>query len=77
MRFVFLSFFNCSSGVAVTTTNQAIKALQMLRENRNKYDLVITDVNMPDVDGFKLLELVGLEMDLPVISKYATLAVFN
>lgn len=53
----------------VTTTNQAVKALQMLRENRNKYDLVISDVNMPDMDGFKLLELVGLEMDLPVISK--------
>uniref|UniRef100_A0A6N2N419 Two-component response regulator n=1 Tax=Salix viminalis TaxID=40686 RepID=A0A6N2N419_SALVM len=51
----------------VTTTNQAITALEMLRENRNKYDLVISDVNMPDMDGFKLLELVGLEMDLPVI----------
>jgi hypothetical protein len=24
---------------------------------------------MPNMDGFKLLELVGLEMDLPVISK--------
>jgi hypothetical protein len=24
---------------------------------------------MPDMDGFKLLELVGLEMDLPGISK--------
>lgn len=55
---------------AVTTTNQAIKALKMLRENRNKYDLVISDVNMPDMDGFNLLELVGLEMDLPVISKH-------
>ena len=30
---------------------------------------VISDVHMPDMDGFKLLELVGLEMDLPVISK--------
>lgn len=55
---------------AVTTTNQAIKALDMLRENRDKYDLVISDVNMPDMDGFKLLELLGLEMDLPVISKH-------
>lgn len=51
----------------VTTSNQAVMALKMLRENRNKFDLVISDVNMPDMDGFKLLELVGLEMDLPVI----------
>ncbi|XP_040999120.1 two-component response regulator ARR12-like isoform X1 [Juglans microcarpa x Juglans regia] len=51
----------------VTTTNQAVMALKMLRENRNKFDLVISDVNMPDMDGFKLLELLGLEMDLPVI----------
>ncbi|KAE9604525.1 putative response regulator and transcription factor RR-B-type family [Lupinus albus] len=51
----------------VTTTNQAIEALRMLREYRNNFDLVISDVNMPDIDGFKLLELVGLEMDLPVI----------
>ncbi|XP_028086327.1 two-component response regulator ARR12-like [Camellia sinensis] len=51
----------------VTTTNQAKMALKMLRENKNRFDLVISDVHMPDMDGFKLLELVGLEMDLPVI----------
>ena len=54
---------------AVTTTDNAITALKLLRENKNKFDLVISDVHMPDMDGFKLLELVGLEMDLPVISK--------
>jgi two-component response regulator (ARR-B family) len=42
----------------------------LLRENRNGYDIVISDVHMPDMDGFKLLELIGLEMDLPVISKF-------
>ena len=58
-----------SLDLAVTTTNQAVMALKLLRENKNKFDVVISDVHMPDMDGFKLLELVGLEMDLPVISK--------
>uniref|UniRef100_A0A8R7PK72 Response regulatory domain-containing protein n=1 Tax=Triticum urartu TaxID=4572 RepID=A0A8R7PK72_TRIUA len=39
----------------------------MPRENRDMLDLVISGVHMLDMDGFKLLELVGLEMDLPVI----------
>lgn len=62
---------------AVTTTNQAQKALELLRENKNKFDLVISDVDMPDMDGFKLLELVGLEMDLPVISKSTNFSNFH
>ncbi|CAO2182006.1 unnamed protein product [Urochloa humidicola] len=51
----------------VTTCGLASDALQILRERRNKFDIVISDVNMPDMDGFKLLEHIGLEMDLPVI----------
>ncbi|WCJ23373.1 Two-component response regulator ARR1 [Euphorbia peplus] len=51
----------------VTKCNRAEIALSLLRENKNGYDIVISDVHMPDMDGFKLLEHVGLEMDLPVI----------
>lgn len=51
----------------VTTCSCAIVALSMLRAKKGSFDLVISDVYMPDMDGFKLLECVGLEMDLPVI----------
>ncbi|XP_021909791.1 two-component response regulator ORR21-like [Carica papaya] len=51
----------------VTTCSQAVAALTLLREKKGCFDLVISDVHMPDMDGFKLLEHVGLEMDLPVI----------
>ncbi|XP_017222993.1 two-component response regulator ARR2 isoform X2 [Daucus carota subsp. sativus] len=50
-----------------TKCNRAEIALNLLRENRNGYDIVLSDVHMPDMDGFKLLEHIGLEMDLPVI----------
>ncbi|XP_061986490.1 two-component response regulator ARR11-like isoform X1 [Populus nigra] len=51
----------------VTTCGLARDALNLLRERKGGYDIVISDVYMPDMDGFKLLEQVGLEMDLPVI----------
>ena len=59
------------SHVSVTTCCLAREALNLLRERKDGYDIVISDVNMPDMDGFKLLEHVGLEMDLPVISQFS------
>ncbi|KAL9456993.1 hypothetical protein AB3S75_006096 [Citrus x aurantiifolia] len=51
----------------VTTCSQAAVALNILRERKGCFDVVLSDVHMPDMDGFKLLEHIGLEMDLPVI----------
>ncbi|GER27667.1 response regulator 1 [Striga asiatica] len=51
----------------VTKCSRAEIALKLLRDNKDGFDIVISDVHMPDMDGFKLLEHVGLEMDLPVI----------
>ncbi|XP_058067928.1 two-component response regulator ORR23-like isoform X2 [Magnolia sinica] len=61
----------------VTVTPRAVTALKMLRESKEKFDIVISDVHMPDMDGFKLLEIVGLEMDLPVIMMSANSEVSN
>lgn len=54
----------------MTTCCLAREGLDLLRERKDGFDIVISDVNMPDMDGFKLLEHVGLEMDLPVISLF-------
>ncbi|VAI92839.1 unnamed protein product [Triticum turgidum subsp. durum] len=61
---IFSSLARC---YAATTVMDAKTALKMLRSGKEEFDMVITDVRMPDMDGFKLLELIGFEMDLPVI----------
>ncbi|KFK33401.1 hypothetical protein AALP_AA5G008000 [Arabis alpina] len=51
----------------VTICSQAEVALTLLREKKGSFDLVLSDVHMPGMNGYKLLQQVGLEMDLPVI----------
>ncbi|KAF2595036.1 hypothetical protein F2Q70_00043157 [Brassica cretica] len=43
-----------------TTTEKSQIALELLRDNKNKFNLGISNVDMPDMDGFELLELLVL-----------------
>jgi DNA-binding NtrC family response regulator len=53
-------------GYSVVTAENGIKALEEF--SRNSFDLVITDLAMPDGDGFKLLEEIkGRSPKTPVI----------
>ncbi|MBA0705274.1 hypothetical protein Golax_017478 [Gossypium laxum] len=53
--------------LTVTKCTKAETALSVLREHKNEFDIVISDVHMPDMDGFELLKHINSEMDLPVI----------
>jgi SHAQKYF class myb-like DNA-binding protein len=51
----------------VTACSNAETALKTLRAKKDDFDIVLSDVHMPDMDGFKLLELIQFELDLPVL----------
>ena len=54
----------------VSTQSNGKDALNDLKSKQgtpDQYDLVLSDVYMPDMDGFKLLENIGLELEVPVI----------
>ncbi|XP_074293919.1 two-component response regulator ORR23-like [Silene latifolia] len=46
---------------SVTTTSEASIALNMVKEDQNKFDIVICNVHMPDMDDSKLFELAELK----------------
>ena len=52
----------------MTTCTRGLDALTLLREASPPFHLVLSDVYMPDMDGYRLLERLGLEMEVPVIS---------
>lgn len=54
----------------MTKCRYAKEAIRILEEDRNHYDLVIVDVYLTEMNGFELLKLIGIETNLPVISKY-------
>lgn len=65
------------SAVTATTLTKATEALALLRAKRDDFDIVLTDIMMPDIDGFQLLQTICSEIDVPVISKIGLTMLFN
>ncbi|XP_037467491.1 two-component response regulator ORR24-like [Triticum dicoccoides] len=57
----------CRCKYNATTVMDGMTALKILRGRKQEFDLLIMDVRMPGMDGFKLLV-----MDLPFISTILT-----
>ena len=55
-------------GYSVTTCTGSIEALALFRESPNDFDLVVTDMTMPNLTGDRLaVELMKIRHDIPVI----------
>jgi DNA-binding NtrC family response regulator len=58
----------------VTTTNNPVEVPELLK--KASYDLIITDLRMPDIDGIELIEMVKqIDNQLPfiILTAYGTI----
>jgi CheY-like chemotaxis protein len=57
-----------SLGYEVTTTLNGMDALQLLAQDPDKYDLVMTDMSMPKMNGAELTKrILQIRPDMPII----------
>ena len=55
-------------GYLVTSKSSGVEALAAFQITPDNYDLVITDMSMPDITGIKLVEqLIKIRKDIPII----------
>lgn len=54
----------CITGVEITSLRTANEALSIISEN-NKFDLVVLDINLPDISGFEVMAI--LSKDFPLL----------
>jgi CheY-like chemotaxis protein len=55
-------------GYSVTTRSSSIEALELFKAKPNDFDIVVTDMTMPNLTGDKLaVELMKIRPDIPVI----------
>jgi CheY-like chemotaxis protein len=55
-------------GYQVTSNTSSIEALEAFRASSDKFDMVITDMQMPNMSGDKLaVELTKIRPDIPIL----------
>jgi len=55
-------------GYNVTALSCSLEALELFKKNPHQYDLILTDLIMPNLTGDKLvLEIIAIRPDMPVI----------
>ena len=67
---VLLSLFN-GSGIRVTVANDGVEALDAVENPKNRFDLVLMDINMPVMDGYEATRHIRSDAkydDLPIVS---------
>ncbi len=60
-----LKQFLTSHGYEVDCANDGLEGIQMYKEN--DYDLIMLDVNMPNLDGFSVCRMIRKESQVPII----------
>lgn len=60
-----LKEFLTSLDYKVDCTDDGIKGIQMYKQN--EYDLIILDINIPNLDGYNICKMIRKESDVPII----------
>lgn len=59
--------------LTVVTATHATEAMRILREREDELDLILTEILLPDMDKYELLETMGEISSIPIVSKYPAL----